>query len=449
MKNLILSLILPRKMEEHRDMNLFIAVLLFVLSMILCAGIPAKRLTKVIKNNYLTDCYVFNGTYDAEFQKQALPTYEIVNGEISTFTLVNDKKEYDFVYKLQDESVINLKIVYQLDIDNEHEIDKNILDLDEYLNYNPFNDDHSLKQKDVLAVFTKTGMYYIFNHGYSYGYVNNKEATLEQANYLNVVEWNDTGKWSIYEHSLDTVDGKEVFTAYYRHPANAQELADDPFGKNWSLVDPSDKPLNGLDYTPKQRINSNLYELFHYSNAANVGYYSYKSLETLGSDYLTFDENPLTEMSDLLIMDLQSSIRTYNYILSFFYVVILPLIWVLIVWLVMHKNGELTRFREYYAIASVSFLVPSIIIGIIGFFIPYQLISRFAMILHAGYYFVCASRINSMTRNKSDSNKPKLVKQEVIEVDEEIKPTPINQINYGDKEVNKPEETKTHISEIE
>ena len=53
MKNLILSLILPRKMEEHRDMNLFIAVLLFVLSMILCAGIPAKRLTTVIKNNYL------------------------------------------------------------------------------------------------------------------------------------------------------------------------------------------------------------------------------------------------------------------------------------------------------------------------------------------------------------------------------------------------------------
>ena len=434
-------------MEEHRDMNLFIAVLLFVLSMIICAGIPAKRLTKVIKNNYLTDCYVFDGTYDAEFEKPTLPTYEIVNGEVSNFTLVNDKKVYDLVYKLKDESTINLKIVYQLDVDNEHGIDRNVFDVDDYLSQNPFNDDHSLKQKDVLAVFTKTGMYYIFNHGYSYGYVNNKEATLEQAHYLNVQAWEDTGKWSIYEHSLETVDGKEVYTPYYVHPANAEELKKDP--KNWTLIDPSEKPLNGLDYVPKQRINNNLYNLFHYSGTPNVGYYSYKTLETLGSDYLTFDENPLAEMSDLLVMDLQSSIRTYNYILSFFYVVVLPLIWVLIVWLVMHKNGELTRFREYYAIASVSFLVPSIIIGIVGFFIPYQLISRFAMILHAGYYFVCASRINSMSKNKPDAPKQKFVKEEVIDVEAEIKPTPINQINYNENEVVKTQENKTHISEIE
>ena len=36
------------------------------------------------------------------------------------------------------------------------------------------------------------------------------------------------------------------------------------------------------------------------------------------------------------------------------------------------------------------------------------------MILHAGYYFVCASRINSMSKNKPDAPKQKFVKEEVI-----------------------------------
>ena len=152
MKNFILSFILPRKMEEHRDMNLFIAVMLFVLSMIICAGVPTKRLEKVIKNNYLTDCYVFDGTYDSEYEKQVMPTYKIVNGEVTSYNLINDKKVYDYVYKLKDGSNINLKVVYQLDVDDKHGIDPNVFSIDEYLNTNPFNDDHTLKQKDRIQI---------------------------------------------------------------------------------------------------------------------------------------------------------------------------------------------------------------------------------------------------------------------------------------------------------
>ena len=168
----------------------------------------------------------------------------------------------------------------------------------------------------------------------------------------------------------------------------------------------------------------------------------------LGDEYLKFDENPLAKMSDLLVLDLQSSVKTYNYILSFFYVVILPIMWVLIVWLVMHKNGVLSRFREYYAVASVAFLVPSIIIGIVGFFIPYQIISRFAMILHAGYYVVCASRINSMDRPQTKKGNMVKKSQEIIEVETEINTTPINELNYNEQSAPK-DENKSHISQIE
>ena len=40
-----------------------------------------------------------------------------------------------------------------------------------------------LKQKDVLAVFTKTGLYYIFNHGYNYTYTKDTSANLQDYNY--------------------------------------------------------------------------------------------------------------------------------------------------------------------------------------------------------------------------------------------------------------------------
>jgi hypothetical protein len=172
----------------------------------------------------------------------------------------------------------------------------------------------------------------------------------------------------------------------------------------------------------------------------------------LGEEYLTFNENPLAEFSDLLVMDLNSSVRTYSYILSFFYVMILPIVWVLIVWLIMHKTGELVRFREYYAIASISFLVPSIIIGIVGFFIPYQIIARFAMILHAAYFFICVSRINSMN-NKGLIKEPNKTFVETnstpVENNESIETKPINEVNYNQKEEVKSENNRPKISEIE
>ena len=453
MKNFILSFILPRRMEEHRDMNLFIVVLLFLLSMIICAGVPASRLEKVIKKNYLADCYVFPGTYEATFDKPALPTFTVVDGEIESYQLVNDQKVYEIPYTLEDGTKVNLTIVYQFDVDDEHGIDKQVFSMDDYLRTNPFNEDHTIKQKDVLVVFTKTGLYYIFNHGYNLNYISNPEGKLDNYSYLNVQTWRETDNWSIFEHDLkNNTDGTTTFTQYYYHPKDQAELDNDPTGKTWTDIRTNNYKKEGLsDYTPYQKINNNLFELFNYNGSSNVGMYSYKTLEVLGDDYLTFNDNPLTEFSDLLVMDLNSSVRTYSYILSFFYVMILPIVWVLIVWLIMRKNGELVRFREYYAIASISFLVPSIIIGIVGFFIPYQIIARFAMILHAAYFFICVSRINSMNNKgivKEPNKKVIEVNSSPIESNENIETKPISEVDYH-KEEQKSENNRPKISEIE
>lgn len=453
MKDFILSFILPRKMEEHRDMNLFIVVLLFLFSMIICAGTPAGRLNKLIKKNYLTDCYVFDGTYDAYAENVNLPTFSITNGEVSAYQLIGDQKVYEIPYRLKDGSTINLTLVYQFDVDDEHGIDKNVFSIDEYLSVNPFNEDHTLKQKDILAVFTKTGVYYIFNHGYDLRYISLPEGNLADFNYLNVSSWTETGNWSMYEHDLKTDDsGNKTLTEYYYHPKDQTELNNDPLGKNWSDIRTDAYIKEGLtSYTPKKMINNNMYELFTYNSTPNVGKYTYKTLEVLGEEYLDFSGNPLTKLSDLLVMDLNTSVRTYSYILSFFYVMVLPIIWVLIVWLIMHKNGELVRFREYYAIAGVAFLVPSIIIGIIGWFVPYQIIAKFAMIIHAGYYFVCISRINSMSKKVSTNGNGKKIIEATVETNPVVKTKPIQEMDDNSLQSNNSnsEHNRSKVSEIE
>lgn len=452
MKNFILSFILPRRMEEHRDMNLFIAIILFFLSMIICAGIPPKRMEKVIKKNYISDALVFDGTYEATFEKQSLPVYTVVNGEVEDYTLIDNKKVYDIQYKLADESVINLKIVYQFDVDNKHGIDKDVFSIDEYLKIDPFNTDHSLKQKDVLAVFTKTGIYYIYNHGYLHAYTASLETKLEEARYLNPQVWASTNLWSMYEHELIIDNGKAEFTENYYHPASLEEYESDPTGKNWKTSTPTSNKIHDFDYTPVKRYNNNLYELFNFNGGTNYGYFSYKNLELMGKEQLTLSENPLVELSDLMVNTKASDVRTQSYILSFFFVIILPIIWVLIIWLIMHKNGELVRFREYYAVASVSFLIPSIIIGIVGLFIPYYTISRFAMLLHAAYYFICVTRINSMSNGSKKSNNKKVIEAEVetnnTNSNSNISTKPIDTIDYNNTEIKK-EENRSHVSQVE
>ena len=103
----------------------------------------------------------------------------------------------------------------------------------------------------------------------------------------------------------------------------------------------------------------------------------------------------------MMVTSSVTSVKVYSYILAAFYVVLLPIMWVLIMWLILHKNGELQRLREYYAVAAAAMVLPSIITAIVGLWIPYTIMSRIAMIVQAVWYFVVCTIINTAKKHKT------------------------------------------------
>ena len=399
MKHFLLSIFVPRKMEEHRDLNLFLAVMIFILCALISVGIPSLRLKSLLKNNYLDECYSYQDTYELTlegFNPASLPSFEIdkETRKVINVQYPNNEKQsvYELKYKAKDGLDVNLTLVYEFDVTNEDELK---FDLDAYLKQVPFDGNHNLISRDVLVIYTEQVFYYIFNRGYMLNYINDKEGELETYHYINVGSWEQTGDWSVYKTERDE-NGKIV-------------------------KDASGEIIYKLEDGEKV-YNNNINQLFTNGASTNIGIFSYYELEEANLPFTKL-ENPIQAFSDILVYCCAESVGTYSYILSFFYMVILPILWVLVMWLLMKKGSVLTRFREYYSIAAISFIAPSILTAIVGLFIPYTIISKVVMIVQAVYYFIVVSRINSMTVKTTDN------KEEVV-IDiptEKIETVPVTQ----------------------
>ena len=378
MKHFLLSIFVPRKMEEHRDLNLFLAVMIFILCALISVGIPSLRLKSLLKNNYLDECYSYADTYELTlegFNPASLPSFEIdkETKKVINVQYPNNEKQsvYELKYKAKDGLDVNLTLVYEFDVTNEDELK---FDLDAYLKQVPFDGNHNLISRDVLVIYTEQVFYYIFNRGYMLNYIDDKEGELETYHYINVGSWEQTGEWSVYKTERDE-NGKIV-------------------------KDASGEIIYKLEDGEKV-YNNNINQLFTNGASTNIGIFSYYELEEANLPFTKLD-NPIQAFSDILVYCCAESVGTYSYILSFFYMVILPILWVLVMWLLMKNGSVLTRFREYYSIAAISFIAPSILTAIVGLFIPYTIISKVVMIVQAVYYFIVVSRINSMPVNNKD-----------------------------------------------
>ena len=403
------SFIGPRKMEVHRDMNLFIVVLVFIMCGLLCAGIPGLRLEKIVKDRYLNECYVYQDAYDAElldFDVMSLPKFQLNSSNAATAATVEGYQEYDLVYKSNSNDLpINVKIVYELDKDREDELS---FDLNAYLSDIPFDENKKLKSRDILIVYTDQILYYIYNHGYNDAYANTGEsASIQDYNYLYIKSWADTGKWSLYDAYEDS-EGK--LTPYLYFPTEEEVDLDSTkwtakfvaeYDSSGNLIN-NVKTVGDKQFTGVFHYTKVINKIFTYEAKLNVGVYSYLELEGNDPSYRNLS-NPLKTYADMMVTSSVTSVRVYSYILAAFYVVLLPIMWVLIMWLILHKNGELQRLREYYAVCAASMVLPSIIIAIVGLWIPYTIMSRIAMIVQAVWYFVVCTVINTSKRRKKEA----------------------------------------------
>lgn len=412
--NFILSFIAPKKMEVHREMSIFIAFLIFLACALLSAGVPALRLNSLLKNKYVTECYAFDGTYSSEmisdFDLSQLPSFELNSSNEAKGYGEATNQVFDIAYKNSNDETINLKIIYAFGVDrntNLADVDLGGFDLNEYLSFIPFNEDHTLKQRDVLVVYTKDILYYIFNHGYTLGYMNNSEANLEDYHYINIPTWVGVNNWTLYEAKLDA-DGNLV-------------------------KDASGEIIYKTDTDGNKIYKTNLNELFTCGSNTSIGIFSYLELQEADINFNELSKTtPLFELTDIIIYSCESSVKLYSFILSIFYNFLLPLLWIFVMWLILHKGGELTRFREYYAICACTMILPSIITAIVGLFIPFTIFAKFSMIVEAVWFFIVVSIINSMKRQRTKVEEPKV--EEEATVEEEVKTQEISEIKEEQKE---------------
>ena len=394
-------------MEVHRDMNLFIVVLVFLMCGMLCAGVPSLRLEKIVKDRYLNECYVYEDAYHAElvdFDVTTLPHFELSSSNTAAFASVEGYQEYDLVYKSEENELpINVKIVYEFDKDRDDEL---TFDLNAYLSDIPFDENKQLKSRDLLIVYTDQILYYIYNHGYNPAYAStNGDVSIEDYHYLYIKSWADTGKWSLYDSYADS-EGK--VTPYLYFPAEDEVDLDSTkwtakfvaeYDSNGNLIN-NVKTIGERQFTGVYHYTKVINKIFTCEEKLNVGVYSYLECEGNDTAYRNLS-NPLATFSDMMVTSSVTSVKVYSYILAAFYVVVLPIMWVLIMWLILHKNGELQRLREYYAVAAAAMILPSIATAIVGLWIPYTIMSRIAMIVQAVWYFVVCTIINTAKKRKT------------------------------------------------
>lgn len=421
MKDFILSFIIPKRIESHRDMNLFISVLLFILSFILCCSIPTFRIKPMVKGSYLDECLVYEGTYGSKLETEyALPQINIKDN-MAYYADVEalDQHVFDLVYKTEDDQTINLKIVYELDNDKSKELTH--INLNEYLNVNPFNEDKSIKSNDLLVVYTKDAFYYIYNHGYSNEYTSSPEGSdLEKYHYLVPTEWTKEDKWSFYKSDKNNLDenGFYRYREYYFLPGPTDNLQDP---NTWSEVsfDPEKTvEYDGIKYSGYRKVTNYIDDIFQYGITNNIGKFTYAELNQYGNNCYN-NNNPLEAYSDIFVTLYGESMRTQNYLTGIIYIIVLPLLWMIAIYLIMHKNGELSRFREYYSVGSIALLLPSILISIVGMFVPYYRFASIYMIVHAGYYLFVISRINKISKNKDNNDEQNMKDYKTVEVKNE------------------------------
>ncbi len=400
-KDLLLSFILPRKMYKYHDMKGLYSVLIFLISMMILlfsVNITAeKHMTKVIQtidfeNNQYYPTSGYNGLpkYKIVQAKSSGGLYLDVEEASSTGGTDNFRGVYNIVIKngktgCENETVY-LTVLFLEDLDpfaSENPtftIDKDFFDLEGYLN-------QEIKEGEshILYVFTKKAYYYMFNFGKikndSGEYVDNSNIRTD------AYQLNDDGSYKYYL------------------PKDASELVVNEFGdydvSKWTVLTTEGETetidINGESVTVSSTRKRNENIRF----AISQGEYLYSNVDyekiNAENDYVNVSRDVMAFLKGdyKLMVEADANIQKNMY--AFFALlinVIFPLFWVLVTWLLSRKF-VMNKFREYYAIAAIIYLVSSFLGAILGFFMSFDRLILIIVVFELIYYIIATFRINT------------------------------------------------------
>ncbi len=399
-KDLILSFFLPRKMYRHHNMRFILSLAIFVgasLIMLFSVNVATPRfMRKLIQ----TPDYK-NSTYTYVEPIEAFPNYSIsfVNNELcldcdekgvsegNTYrkTIHNVLKENNRSH------YIDLTVVFLEDYDS-YKTEENISD-DTFKNYFDINGYLNQTKKEdtdyILYIFTKKSFYYAYNLGSG-----SKASSI----------------YPMYEY--DTTTNK----INYFLPASTDELVKDAYG-NYDVTKWSKKVNQGenaefdIDGTKvqveaKPKLQSKLSNIF----SKTEYFYTNTDYEVFNatSEQANFATNAnvtevLSQHVELMVLSDSNVQKSLYSIFVCIINLIFPFIWVLLTWL-LSKKFVMSKFREYYAICSLTYLITSIIGFILGFFISFEKLIFILLVIELLYYVVATFRINTDPKLLQENN---------------------------------------------
>lgn len=423
-KDTILSFILPRKMYRHHRMRFIFSLGLFICSTLIILFSVNTSTKKFIKK-LIPTTEVSNSIYNSS--KIEVPNYSIIetpdgevildcNIESNVEGVVNGYRNvfHDEISKKDGTGVLDLTIVFIEDMNTlkttQEEIAvemsklKSVFDFDSYM-----NQQCSDTKEYLLYIFTRNSFYYCFN----LGKVKDKAGV-----------WVDNPNvFQITSYEYDTASNQNI---YYLPASSEQLVKSEQFPDQWdtskwtNMVSSSDTfEYNGEVIHAKKKFNNNIRHILF------KGEYMYNSVDY---SLINSTENPvnfskntdklsvISGMYDIMV-DVDTNIQKSLY--SFFTLIsnlILPLVFVLITWL-LSKNFVLSKFKEYYAICSIIYLVVSIIGFGLGFLIPFDKLIFILIIVELLYYIIATFRINSdqalldeAAENGEEAKQPGIIK---------------------------------------
>ena len=104
---------------------------------------------------------------------------------------------------------------------------------------------------------------------------------------------------------------------------------------------------------------------------------------------------------------------------------ILPLLLIIVMWLILRKNGSMKKFKEYYNIAAICSVVPSLVAFGIAWFWP-QIINFYTTVFVV-YYLFCVWRINGMPDEEVKKAPVKKPQPAPMAVEAEVIKEPVNE----------------------
>jgi len=358
------SLFVPSKIQRHSNMSALISILIFGLTVVILV-IPFKT---TIKNSHDDLLYSKNldllGFYDLEnsefdYSQISEGEYKVVDGQmVSAFEDDESFKQYKITYINEEDRTVNVHIVFDEYSNRDRMIDETLKVYDELYDVDENSSTESQNKRTYVTLLA-----YI--------------ATVKNPEVDSKTKIEELQGKSVT--ALEEDFKKLTYFDYYNIPVTT-EVDDYLIIYNKSYMDYQTRIYNEdgklLDM-PSTRLSVMYYEGFTFDIK------EYSSINELGQ-----------KIAETRV-DVEMIRAEQQYVIGAFVVVFLySIIIVIIFWLFFRRRGAFTRFKEYYNIAAISSIAPTLISFVLLWFIP-DAITLYGVAFSIFYVFVLY-RINKI-----------------------------------------------------